>query len=48
MCLLLFVVAADGAEEHQKELKELWVAAQTVVESLGSTGESDGSLADRL
>ena len=48
MCLCLFVVAADGAEEHQKELKELRVAAQTVVESLGSAGESDGSLAKRL
>ena len=41
-------MAADGAEGHQKELQELWVAAQTVVESMGSVEESDGSLADRL
>ena len=45
---VLFVVAADGTEEHQKELQELRVAAQTVVESVGSAEESDGSLADRL
>ena len=41
-------MAADGTEEHQKELQELRVAAQTVVESIGSAEESDGSLADRL
>ena len=45
---VLFVVAADGTEEHQKELQELRVAAQTMVESVGSTDESDGSLADLL
>ena len=45
---VLFVVATDGTEEHQKELQELRVAAQTVVESVGSAEESDGSLADRL
>ena len=41
-------MAADGTEEHLKELRELRVAAQTVVESVGSAEESDGSLADRL
>ena len=41
-------MAADSAEEHQKELQELRVAARTVVESVGSAEESDGSLADRL
>ena len=41
-------MAADGTEEHLKELQELRVAAQTVVESVGSAEESDGSLADRL
>ena len=41
-------MAVDGTKEHQKELKELRVAAQTVVESVGSAEESDGSLADRL
>ena len=41
-------MATDGTEEHQKELQELRVAAQTVVESVGSAEESDGSLADRL
>ena len=41
-------MAADGTEEHQKELQELRVAAQTVVESVGSAEESDGGLADRL
>ena len=45
---VLFVVIADSTEEHQKELQELRVAAQIVVESIGSTEESDGSLADRL
>ena len=45
---VLFVVAADGTEEHLKDLRELRVAAQTVVESIGSAEESDGSLADRL
>jgi len=39
-------VAVDGTEERQKELQELRVAAQTVVESVGSTEESDGNLAD--
>ena len=42
------VVFADGAENHQKELQELWAVAQTIVESVGSVDESDGSLADRL
>jgi len=42
------VVLANGAENHQKELQELRAAAQTVVESVGSADESDGSLADRL
>ena len=41
-------MAADGTEEHLKELQELRVVAQTVVESVGSAKESDGSLADRL
>ena len=41
-------MVVDGTKEHQKELKELRVAAQTIVESLGSTGVSDGSLDDRL
>ena len=45
---VLFVVATDGTEEHMKELQELLVAAQTVVESVGSAEEYDGSLADRL
>ena len=45
---MTFVVAADGAEENQKELQELRVAAQTVVESVGSIGESDGSLAGQF
>ena len=48
MLTSFFVVAADGTEEHLKELQELRVAAQTVVESVGSAEESDGSLADRL
>ena len=42
------VVFADGTENYRKELQELLVAAQTVVESVGSAEESDGSLADRL
>ena len=41
-------MAADGTEEHQKELQELQVAAHTVVESIGSTEKYDGSLADWL
>ena len=41
-------MAADGTEEQLKDLRELRVAAQTVVESVGSAEESDGSLADRL
>ena len=41
-------MAADGIEEHQKELQELRVAAQTMVESVGSAEESNGSLANRL
>ena len=43
-----FVVTAGSTEEHQKELQELRVAARTVVESVDSADESDGSLADRL
>ena len=42
------IVFAYGTENYQKELQELRVAAQTVVESVGSAEESDGSLADRL
>ena len=42
------VVFADGTENYRKELQELLVAAQTMVESVGSAEESDGSLADRL
>ncbi|XP_039847767.1 uncharacterized protein LOC120707062 [Panicum virgatum] len=38
----------DGTEGHQKELQELRVAAQTVVESIGLSEESGGSFADRL
>ena len=41
-------MATDGAQEHQKELQELRVAAQTMVESIGSAEQSDCSLADRL
>ena len=41
-------MAADGTEENQKELQELRVAAQTMVESVGSTEESNGGLVDRL
>ena len=41
-------VFTDGTENYQKELQELRVAAQTVVESVCSAEESDGSLADRL
>ena len=41
-------MAADSTEEHQKELPELRVAAQTVVKSVGSAEESGGSLADQL
>jgi len=37
-----------STEEHQKELQELRVAARTVVESVDSADESDGSLADQL
>ena len=48
MCLCVFVIVADGAEERQKELQELREAAQTVVESMGSTDGSGDSLADRL
>ena len=42
------VVLTDGTENYQKELQELRVAAQTVVESVCSAEESDGSLADQL
>ena len=42
------VVLADGTESHQKELRELRAAAQTVVESMGSAEDSEGSLADQL
>ena len=45
---VFFVVAADGTEEHQKDLQELRVTARTVVEFVDSADESDGSLADRL
>ena len=48
MCLCVFVIVADGAEERQRELQELWEAAQTVVESMGSTDGFGDSLADRL
>ena len=41
-------MTADSTEEHRKELRELQLAAQTVVESIGSAEESGGSLADRL
>ena len=41
-------MTADGIEEYRKELRELQVAAQTMVESIGSSEESEGSLADRL
>ena len=41
-------MAVDGTQEHQKELQELRVAAHTMVESVGSSEEFDGSLADRL
>ena len=42
------IVFADGSENYQKEFQELRVVAQTVVESVGSAEEFDGSLADRL
>ena len=42
------IVFADGSENYQKEFQKLRVVAQTVVESVGSAEESDGSLADRL
>ena len=42
------VLSTDGTESHQKELQELKVAAQTVVDSIGPTEESGSSLADRL
>jgi hypothetical protein len=45
---VLLVLPADGTENHQRELQELRVAAQTVVESIGSDEESSSSLADRL
>ena len=45
---VLLVLSADGTENHQKGLQELRVAAQTVVESIGSAEESSSSLADRL
>ena len=41
-------MTADGAEEYRKELRELQVVAHTVVESIASSEESEGSLADRL
>jgi len=41
-------VTADGIEEYRKELRELQVVDQTMVESIGSSEESEGSLADRL
>ena len=41
-------MTADSTEEYRKELRELQVAAQTVVESIGSSEESEGSLAYRL
>ena len=44
----LLVLPTDGTENHQRELQELKVAAQTVVESIDSAEESSGSLADRL
>ena len=42
------VVFVDDAENLQKELQEFRAAAQTVVESMGSAEDSEGSLADRL
>ena len=45
---VLLVLSTDGTENHQKELQELKVAAQTVVDSIGPAEESGGSLADRL
>ena len=42
------IVFADGSENYQKEFQELRVVAQTVVESVGSAEESDGSLVERL
>ena len=44
----LLVLPTDGTKNHQRELQELKVAAQTVVESIDSAEESSGSLADRL
>ena len=45
---LLVVFSTDGTESHHRELQELKVAAQTVVESVGLAEDSGGSLADRL
>ena len=45
---VLPVVAADGAENPQKELQEVRAVAQTLVESAGFVDESGASLADRL
>jgi len=42
------IVFADGSENYQKEFQKLRVVAQTVVESVGSAEESDGSLVERL
>ena len=45
---LLVVFSTDGTESHHRELQELKVAAQTVVNSIGPGEESSSSLADRL
>ena len=44
----LVVLSTDGTESHHRELQELKVAAQTVVDSIGPAEESGSSLADRL
>ena len=45
---VLFVFSIDGTDNHQRELQELKVAAQTVVDLVGPAEESGSSLADRL
>ena len=45
---VLLVLSTDWTENHHKELQELKVAAQTVVDLVGPAEESSSSLADRL
>ena len=45
---VLLVLSTDGTENHQKELQELMVAAQTIVNLVDPAEDSSGSLVDRL